>query len=627
MSIKLIKRDTPTAAVDFETYYDKDLSLKTIGPWHYVNHPGVEIHTLSVATRDGEFVGRPWEFDWSAIEGMRWISHNAAFDRMVFDACIKKYNLAAKRPPEWQCTANLVAYLGFPRALDKAGKELLEIEMSKDIRKQMKGKTYTEMAASGFAIEMEEYALKDATTCLQLWEKFNHKWPELEQRASLLTMVQTERGLPANVERIELGVKLLERCAWEAASRLPWRNDGSESAVLSPIKLAEHCRNRGIKPPISTAEDSVACAQWCLDNPEITWVQDMRAYRKANLLLTKLKTMHSRVRDDGRIAYGVKYFGGHTGRWSGDQGFNVHGFGKEPTIIEEVDYEGGIQAAIRHKEVTTAEAADEGWIVDMRACIELASENHTLFISDLSQIEPRVLHRLAGDFPFLDEVRGGMSIYEVHARQVLGWKGGKLKDENPALYQKCKAEVLGLGYGMGPPKYQAYALGYGLVLSSLECKKVVNTFRRKKPLIVQYWDSLQEQLDASIGGNLEIELSSGRKMVYRDVHKRVLTNKTTGKKRQQLCATLAGGRIGALWGSVLAENVVQGESRDVFLEAMLRVEDAGFPTFLSVHDEMLGECDAGTDIREIEEIIARPPDWAPNLPVASEGHLSKFYLK
>jgi len=322
----------------------------------------------------------------------------------------------------------------------------------------------------------------------------------------------------------------------------------------------------------------------------------------------------------------VKYFGGHTGRWSGDQGLNVHGFGKDPMVIEEADFDGGIRGALKAKVISTAEAADQGFIVDMRACVE-AHGDKRLFVFDKAQIEPRVLHWLAGDHAFLREVAKGMSVYEVHARQVMGWKGGVLKEENPALYAKAKPEVLGLGYGMGSSKYQAYALGYGVKLSSLEAKKVVNMFRKRKPLVVQLWDSMHEGLMSSLGDDFEVELPSWRSMRYRGVHKRKVMNKTTGKSREQVCATISGGRLNALWGSLIVENLTQSVSRDVFLEDMLRIEDAGLPTILSVHDEVVGECDPGDDPREIQEIMSTPPDWAEGLPVACEGHITRHYLK
>jgi hypothetical protein len=43
----------------------------------------------------------------------------------------------------------------------------------------------------------------------------------------------------------------------------------------------------------------------------------------------------------------------------------------------------------------------------------------------------------------LDRIAAGESIYEVHARKTMGWKGGNLKKENPKKQFFAKQRVLG----------------------------------------------------------------------------------------------------------------------------------------------------------------------------------------
>lgn len=63
--------------------------------------------------------------------------------------------------------------------------------------------------------------------------------------------------------------------------------------------------------------------------------------------------------------------------------------------------------------------------------------------------------------------------------------------------------------------------------------------------------------------------------------------------------------------------------------AMLRVdEDPQYDILLSVHDELIAECDEGTgDVKEFEDLMAALPDWAEGCPVAAEGWRGKRYRK
>lgn len=63
-------------------------------------------------------------------------------------------------------------------------------------------------------------------------------------------------------------------------------------------------------------------------------------------------------------------------------------------------------------------------------------------------------------------------------------------------------------------------------------------------------------------------------------------------------------------------------------EAMLRLEAAGYPLVLSVHDEVIAEVPEGfgsTD--EFIRIMTETPGWAAGCPVRAEGVRSRRYRK
>ena len=99
----------------------------------------------------------------------------------------------------------------------------------------------------------------------------------------------------------------------------------------------------------------------------------------------------------------------------------------------------------------------------------------------------------------------------------------------------------------------------------------------------------------SDGAFLQIELPSGRKLSYPnprlivDDHDRarvVYDDNAAGR------FTACRGGYGA-YGGVWVENIVSGIARDILVEAMFRIEAAGYPITMHVHDEFVCEVPIG----------------------------------
>ena len=101
-----------------------------------------------------------------------------------------------------------------------------------------------------------------------------------------------------------------------------------------------------------------------------------------------------------------------------------------------------------------------------------------------------------------------------------------------------------------------------------------------------------------------------RKMVYEGEH-------TKTRKWTELRA----------YGGLLAENVTQAASRDVLVDAMTRLESAGLPVILHVHDEVVCEVPSTADYAQFCDLMRRVPTWCADLPIATDGWNGARYRK
>ena len=589
-AVRGVEMNTPNPktwlAIDFETYYDANYSVAALGYSAYCADQRFAATLVAICDGETSEACHPSAFDWTKIADKELVAHNAAFDKAVFAALQQRGIIPAGiKPVAWHCTADMCAYFGVPRSLAQAAEVLLGVKLDKSVRDAMKGGGDLFTSPDKFT----EYAAADAKACAMLWAKFSKWWPEDERELSDLTRRMGERGLYLDRSKTTDIFQGLEDTIESAKMTLPWKGPAT-----SPKAIEAHCKAHGIEPPANTNAKGEELEEWLEkhgDTPPARAIKAVQEIRSLNRSAKVLETMLERIRPDGRIDAHTMYFGAATGRWSGGgHGLNLQNLNR----------------------------GDAG-TADIRGCIT-AAPGHKLLIMDLSQIEPRCLAWAAGDRAWLDLVRSGMNPYEAHAMTAHGWKGKKLKQENPRLYALCKAERLGLGYGCGADKFVLVAklLG-GLEVTPAESKKIVSEFRASNQCIVKFWDSLEAAFTARDGQDYRMPLPSGRRLRYADV-----------KVEDMTASVLKGGPRTKLYGGKLCENFVQAMARDVFAEGLARAEYAGLNPILTVHDEIICEvpeekANAGLDLLRLA--MCHPPSWAPDLPVAAEGEISEHYKK
>ena len=90
------------------------------------------------------------------------------------------------------------------------------------------------------------------------------------------------------------------------------------------------------------------------------------------------------------------------------------------------------------------------------------------------------------------------------------------------------------------------------------------------------------------------------------------------------------------YGGLLTNNVAEALARALMVEAMFRLEAAGFPVVLTVHDEIVCEIDMDgywdkkdRDLKQFTEIMSETPEWAQKIgiPIAVETWAETRYRK
>lgn len=567
-----------TIAVDFETYYDDECSVRTLGNWAYARHPDWDAYLISVCDGAETWVGHPRDFNFSALAGNTLVSHNAFFDRTVNRRLVELDKSIAGLDTDWHCSSNLGAYLcGSARSLKDVAKKLLGVDLPKDVRDRAKGKRWDEMVSEGWSEEMLKYARRDALLCWQIWDRFSGRMPDWEHRLSDLTIERSEHGLHINRPLLETYIQALQQAIFATEKLIPWIAE--DYKPTSTKAFAEWCRRDNIPVPPTKTDDEEGVELWTeLYAPGRSWVQAIGAWRSLNKTLKKFLLIQSRLRPDDTMDFGLKFFGAHTGRWSGDSGFNIQNIRKQPILLRDdwtmvvdkfeadkllSDFAEKMKDVPPHLRQHFSPAGCQ-MAIDERSLIT-PRPGHKFLIADLSQIEPRTLNTLVGNKPLLDKIRSGLGIYEAFARASLNYADpAPLKKHDARLYALAKAQVLGLGYQCGKKRFPEVAKAMaGLDLTEEESEKAVTSFRESNPLIVGLWNQLDSGFKNSCGSDFEMELPSGRVMRYEKVRasRRIEVDEDTGLPKAKTVYTAeVGNRRTTLYGGKLTENCLAGDT-------------------------------------------------------------------
>lgn len=654
-------------AIDFECFYSTKLKygLRQMIAEEYCQHELFDCYLVSVTDGVKVWAGSPKELNWDALHGKVLVSHNRYFDNTVWNE-LKRQGVIPSHVQfqAWHCTANLTSYLCNRRALKDAVEHLYKIQISKDYRNIADNRNWPQDYTEEQRAQIVAAGTQDAQWCWKLWKDYAEKWPAVEQKLSNITIDQGMFGVQIDAALLNDYILWTHDLKMTTEKLIPWMQDNESEdwddfnpRPTSTKCIAEQCRRKGIPcPPIKT-EDEEGYEEWETQYaPAHPWIRCVTAWRSIAKLYSTFLTVKRRLRPDGTMPFAIKYFGAHTGRWSGDAKINFQNMRKKPLFVNEH----GLMEADEKKIFMAMEQHDDtgcwaAWVrhaIDFRALIR-PRPGKKMISCDLSQIEPRVLAWLSGNKKLLCEIESGYGVYIAFARTSMGYTQDTI-DKRSDYYKMVKIQVLGLGYGAGWEKFigicwneggiditkddpefvtvedpftheQKQVSGYGTT-----SKKIVKKFRDSVPHITALWKQMDDAFKRSVAQDFNITLPSGRVMHYNQVRvsSTISKDKETGKpKRETKFTADVGGKRKYFYGGKLVENITQATARDVFAHQLVFMWEKGWRVLFGVHDEAVLEVDPAVSARDIEAEMSVCPVWLQGCPIAAEAKEIQHYCK
>jgi DNA polymerase len=603
--------DTLTA--DAETYYDDRFSLKKYTTTTYVRNEKCKVHGIAFKWNDESPVWVPGHKVEDYLRGVNGettelVCHNTMFDGLLLG---QHYNWFPNKYRDTLSMARALNYFGV-HDLDKLAKlHGLEGKQKKKALADVKGiwNLSDEQLQS-----LGEYAIDDVEMAYALYNKFRERFSEDELEIIHVTLrMYCQPTLCINTELLKQyqAEKKKEKDALaakvgmtpkEIRGRASFKAAFEAKGIPLPMKYSP--QSRGMIP--ATAKTDRAFTD-LINDPQVGDLVKAKLAFASNIDITRADRFIEAVKPgafgNDRFPVPLKYYGAHTGRFSGTDKVNVQNLRKKS---------------------------------DLRLAIE-APSGYVLLVRDLGQIEARVLAWLAGqddlvkDFREMDqEEKPTQDVYTKFYNLAFGTNITR-EDEDKRFVGK--AAILGLGYGMGAPKmFKQFFDTPDSKITPETCQMLVTTYRGTNYKIPQLWYFLDEQLTRIQHPDYRlehgplmfkhnaIELPNGLDIQYPRLsfHENSMGN-----------AYWTGDFWKNIWGGATAENIVQALSRIILTSHML-VIDPHYPVVTHTHDELVllvPESEAEEAYQFVGEAMAVPPDWAPNLPLASDGGWATNYSK
>lgn len=669
-----MRRDVPVSvlSIDFETRSVVD--LRRAGVYRYAEHPSTDVLCMAYAFDEEEpeiwVPGRapmPYRVGEHVGLGGEVRAWNAQFERVIWNGIlVRRHGAPVLRIEQVHDTAAEARAMGFPGSLgmtarilnldttkDEEGRRLM-LQMSRP-RKPRKGEDPNGLywfEDEDRLQRLYEYCKQDVRTERAIAKKVRRLSPG-ERRVYVLDQRINDRGVYIDLDLVHAAQGIVDRGTKAAAQQLAEVTGGAVTSVTQVADLKGWLNENGLQIDSlakNVVRDILANETLPLD-PAVERALQIRQ-DTAKSSTAKLRAMVDATCSDGRARGLLLYHGASTGRWSGKlvqpQNF------PRPTIRPIEPYIPLVMAG--EYELIGLDHPPVRVVSDMLRSMIRAAPGHRLMAGDFAQIEARVVAWIAEQDDLLELFGTGGKVYEDMAAYIYGVpieSIGKDSEER----QVGKNTVLGCGFGMGPDRFREQAQEQtGIDIGEELSERAVAAYREKNYRVRQFWYDIEEAAIRAVldpgsvhsvgrrggvrytkrGPYLWCQLPSGRFLAYAKPEMRLRkVKRKDGTEWETESLTYMGiHTLTRKWtrlptyGGHLTENVVQAMARDIMAASMERVEGAGYPVILTVHDEVLCEVPDGRgSLEEFLALMADRPEWAFDVPVKVEGWEGERYRK
>jgi hypothetical protein len=601
--------------VDFETYYDKDFSLRKMTTEAYIRDPRFEVVGVGVKVNnnDTEWASGTHEelkeylhtFDWGTSV---LLCHNTLFDGAILSWL---FDVRPRILTDTLCIARAlhgVEVGGSLHALtQRYGIGTKGTEVLDAIGKRRLDFTDAELDKYG------DYCINDVELTYKLFNVMGRGFPKKELRLIDCTL----RMFVEPVLELDLGLleQHLENTK-QVKEDLITSSGVTKKELMSNPKFAELLEGLGVIPPtkisLTTGKETFAFAKndeqfKALENHPDSRVQALVVSR----LGTKSTLEESRterfigIAKRGLMPVPIRYYAAHTGRWGGDDKINIQNLPSR---------------GVNGKKLKNSMLAPEGYM--MVDC-------------DSSQIEARVLAWLAGQDDLVQAFTDEEDVYIKMASKIYS-----ISEEAVTKDQRFvgKTTILGAGYGMGAVRFADQLQSFGTHMDVEEARRVIRIYRDANWKINTLWRNCQNMLvemsrgnSGSFGPNGIVEygvdgrngwilLPSGLKMRYDDLQYE------QGERGPEFKYKTRRGYT-RIYGGKVTENICQAIARCIIGDQMLAIAKR-YKVALTVHDSVVccvPEQELEEATRYIEECMSSTAPWAEGLPITCESNNGKSY--
>lgn len=656
-------------SIDIETYSSVDITKS--GMYAYAQSADFSVLLFAYSVDGG-----PVEIvDFTAGEDLPVEIQAALFDGAVvkhaYNAAFEWYCLSRHfkvTDPDswlcqWRCTMVHGLYCGYPAGLAAVG---AAVGLPEDKQKMSVGKRLIKYFCQPCAPTksnggrtrnlpkhepekwelFKEYCRQDVVTEMAIAEKLKaFPVPEKTWGEWVLDMKINARGVRLDTDLIEGALY----CSGENENQKleeAWSITGlsnPNSAAQLKTWLAERmeCSVETLRK-----EDVDEMLSQDIKDADVRRVLEIRK-ELAKSSVKKYDAMMRGICADGRLRGLLQFYGaGRTGRWAGRfvQIQNLH-----RNYLATLDEARHLVKQRNIGAIRTLYGSVSDTLAQLVRTAFIPSDGCRFVVADFSAIEARVIAWLADEKWRQETFAEGGDIYCASASLMFGVPVVK-HGENGHLRQKGKIAELALGYGgaVGALKTMG-ALQMGL--SEEELPEIVRMWRESNPMIVQLWYTLEtaaitavqsctaiegpkgvifnREYDLNEGQDfLTVRLPSGRKLFYCKPY--------IGENRWRALSLCYHGidqytkKFQPLetYGGKITENIVQAIARDCLAVTLQRLDQAGLPVVMHIHDEAVIDCPMErVDLDAACALMAEPIPWAEGLLLSADGFVSDYYKK